>query len=134
MANETRCAVCDFEVASTNGLKACPSCGTKLLPVRPADDVDVLINWGILRTLVMWAERWAGRCVDEHPDMLRLVLNAAENLQAQHPDKAPLTLAAEIAKMRKHFGDVETNLPSVEPRLAAHEAVEEAERLLGEGS
>ena len=108
-----RCALCSNEIteAETHGIDACPACGTKSLPLAVADDVTVKVNWGELRTLGIWAERYTANAPDPHmgKTMQRVVAAITGRLMAQFPDKAPLTMSGEIAELRQTFGDVEVH-------------------------
>jgi len=129
-----RCCLCEHTVESLEGLTCCPNCGTDYPPNLLTDDVTVQINWGDLRALVIWAERWAGQA-KQYPDMLRFVYALAKRLRRQHPDRIVLTLAEEIEELRREYGRVETNLPQPPPeRLTVVDALAEAEDILtGDG-
>lgn len=125
------CCICNFELDSFDGLNYCPNCGTSYPPLGVEDDVMLKINWQELRTLIIWAERWAGRGAKEFPDMLRFVYAAAKRLKTQCPERKGLTLTEEIEELREKYGEVETNLPSSPPeRLSTNEVLEEVKEIL----
>ncbi len=96
-----RCASAFDLEALPEDVHACSSCGTTSLPVRPEDDVTVVLNWQELRILGVWASNWAGQPL--FPEDSRATLDAIlKRLQAQHPDRTPLSLAAEL----KHLAAV----------------------------
>ncbi len=90
------CIDCGFGVASFEGLKCCPNCGSKSVPASAKDQVTVSVNWHELRCLTMWAERWA----QQHA-LGNTVYAIARRLKAQHPSRTPLTFAGEIVELRR---------------------------------
>lgn len=104
-----RCTDCgsEFSENEVDGHNCCPSCGSKGVPMRISDDVNIKINWHELRILGIWAENWAKQCDKENPEkeksMLYTVLCIAERLQRQFPKKAPITLFSEIRGLRKEY-------------------------------
>jgi len=110
-----QCVVCNAIFEPPVRTACCPKCETRLLPVNPADEVQVFINWNVLRCFVMWAERWASQAKD--PYMVRMVRNQAAALSAQHPDRAkslPLTFIEEVQQLRETFGEVDQNVVTEE--------------------
>ena len=106
-----RCLACwaEFNEAyftRTPPPQCCPNCESRSIPALISDDVTVSINWQALRILVMWAENWDDKHIDDRYG-LRTVRMIAEKLEEQQPDLAkrlPLTLAGEIGQIRDHFG------------------------------
>lgn len=94
------CTHCGHEVSSFVGLNGCPACGSTGVPCAYRDQVDVSINWHELRILVIWAENYQ-RSLKEVGN--RAVYAIARRLQAQHPDKPALSLAAEIGEIAKRY-------------------------------
>lgn len=45
-----------FPVAVAAQVKGCPDCGSRLLPLKPAEDVSITVNWRELVLLCRWAE------------------------------------------------------------------------------
>lgn len=121
-----RCVRCrgEFTEADIANRSACPTCGSTGVPMDPAQDVTIKINWHELRILTIWAENFAGQCdrkgeAGEHTEepMLPVVYAIAKALQEQCPTFAPLTLSGEVEQIRQHFGadKVETNVPKGGP-------------------
>ena len=98
-----RCVLCDHVVDDTTGMSKCPSCGTKSLPVDTNDDVMVKINWHELRILGIWAENWARRIEKDSQGSVGVVDAIATRLEKQFPEKTPVTLCREIAKLQDVF-------------------------------
>lgn len=125
MTDETkivaRCVQCsgEFTEKDIEGAKCCPKCGTRSIPMSPDNDITLNINWHELRILTIWAEQWARRSdknAEENPEqnpnhenMMMTVMTIAQRLQAQYPDKTPLTLFSEIRELRKNY-DVVSDL------------------------
>lgn len=99
-----RCVTCnaEFTEEQIEGAEACPTCGAKGIPVDPANDVTIKINWHELRILTVWADNWAQERCDE--DGQRSLAAILRRLQAQHPDRTALTLAGEIQEMATALG------------------------------
>jgi DNA-directed RNA polymerase subunit RPC12/RpoP len=103
-----RCIKCsdEFTDIQLEGVHACPSCGTKSIPMHPQEDVTLKINWHELRILIIWAENWARECDKnaendpDHENMLLTIMTIAQRLQQQYPDKTKLTLFSEIRELR----------------------------------
>jgi hypothetical protein len=97
------CTTCGHRVESFTGLDACPACGTRGLPCTDSDQVMVSVNWHELRVLVIWAENYAGKQVDQQGKQLaKVVLSIARRIEDQHPDRAlalPLSLAGELRQL-----------------------------------
>ena len=111
-----RCTSCsnEFSKIDMEGKSACPSCGTKAMPMSISDDVNVKINWHELRILVIWSENWARQMDKDNEDTndektLLAIMTIAERLQKQYPDKTKLTLFSEIRELRKDY-EIESNL------------------------
>lgn len=115
-----RCIVCasEFSEAETVGADACPSCGRTGVPAAISDDVTVRVNWHELRILGIWAENWGNqldRSDQSGPGDSGLAVNAiARRLEAQHPDKPPLTLTAEIRQLQEQYPGAELRTESGE--------------------
>lgn len=111
-----RCVPCgaEFSEAETEGSQGCPSCGNAGVPMAIADDVTVTINWHELRILGIWADQWAGVCDENEPehDSKSAVAGILRRLQAQHPDRPPLTLGGELDQLRETFPELEVSDPS----------------------
>jgi predicted nucleic acid-binding Zn-ribbon protein len=109
-----RCVQCykTFTPEEVMGSDCCPGCGTKALPMNPADDIAIKINIYELRILGIWAENHANTTDNRHLDDIRHVplkptVDAITNrlrqqLKAIGKD-APLTLAAEFKEIEKKF-------------------------------
>ena len=104
MPDIIRCLACasEFDLEKLSNVSACPACGSKGIPIRPADVIQVRVTWHELHVLVVWAERWASRHQD--PEMIKAVRTIAAFLGAQHPDKPALTFMGEIEELREKFG------------------------------
>jgi DNA-directed RNA polymerase subunit RPC12/RpoP len=104
-APEIRCTRCraEFTRAETSGVSACPSCGTRGLPMDVAEDVEIRINWHELRILTIWASNYAQQANLERAsrEALAAILHA---LALQHPklsERSPLTLFGEVEQLRR---------------------------------
>ena len=110
-----RCIICDHEVKSTDGLTACPKCGSKSIPCDPKQDVTVKINWHELRVICIWAEMHANKneaTCEPGTSMRQTVYSIVRRLEVQHPDiELPLTLGAELRELKKEFPNMETDIP-----------------------
>lgn len=106
------CIDCCHEVATFDGLGACPLCGSSSVPCAWSDQVQVSVNWQELRVLVIWAENWARHCAKTTPTMPRTVYRIAQRLRGQHPDRTPLTLAEELGELASEY-----RLQVSDPRL-----------------
>lgn len=103
-----RCIKCssEFTERQLEDAYACPSCGSKSIPMSPQDDVTVKINWHELRIFTIWAENWARQCdknaedKPNHENMLMTIMTIAQRLQRQYSNKTPLTLFSEIRELR----------------------------------
>jgi len=106
-----RCIRCEYRPkdGEAEGLTQCPQCGTRATPLADSEDVTIEINWHELRILGIFAERWAQEIKDEEQggsanSSQRTVAIICGRLQAQHPDRAPLTMSGEIASLRQMPG------------------------------
>lgn len=110
----TRCTVCrqEFTDEQLEGATACPSCDTTSVPCAVENDVTIQINWHELRILGIWAENWARHMKEtgEHATGPGVISAIAQAIQAQHPDKPPITLTGELREIRKEFPKMETNI------------------------
>lgn len=103
----TRCTVCSTEFSDDEmlGSTCCPSCGTKSIPCAIKNDVTVKINWHELRILGIWADNWAhSNCTLENQKTLNSIL---KRLEAQFPDRSPLTLFGEVKELQNSGFDAE---------------------------
>lgn len=95
----TRCTICsaEFTDAEIEEATCCPTCGTTGIPCAIEDDVTLKINWHELRILTIWADNYAR----EHtlPSSRATLTGILQRLQAQYPDKPPLTLMGEIEQL-----------------------------------
>jgi Zn finger protein HypA/HybF involved in hydrogenase expression len=113
-----RCTRCSNEFTEKDIEKAtaCPSCGTKSIPLNPNEDISIKINWHELRILCIWAENWARHCDKDKKDdmsyetMLSTIMIIAERLQKQFPDKICLTLFSEIRTLRSELAKTGTEV------------------------
>lgn len=133
--SDVRCQVCDVTIGlpESGGLSACPSCDTKLLPVSPAHDVTVTINWHTLRGFVIWAEFWAEQARNKsetNADMLKLVYTQARRLEQQHPELPSLTFGSDLAALRAAYPKTEVH-GFDETAFEGSQASGEAERIIG---
>jgi hypothetical protein len=108
----TRCRDClaEFTDEEIKGAKCCPSCHTTRIPVLISEDILLPINWAELRTLTIWATRWADGFPDDdaHNDSkiwLQKLLNRINKLRP--PGGGALTLAQEIKELQKEFPTAE---------------------------
>jgi hypothetical protein len=107
-----RCVTCggEFTEEQIQGATACPTCGDKGVPVDPANDVELRINWHELRLLTIWSDNWARENCDEgarraHAAILR-------RLRAQHPEKSGLTILDDAQELADGLGtNVEVHGP-----------------------
>lgn len=107
------CTECDARVASFEGLDCCPACGTHSLPCPDDHQVTVSINWQELQVLVIWAENWQRQC-----RLGRTVYAIARRLQAQRPDRGPLTLAGQLGELAAQYPDAQVNDPELRQDIA----------------
>lgn len=105
-----RCTDCaaEFTDEELEGKSACPTCGTASVPSSIADDVTIRINWHELRILGIFASNWAERCDEGPAKTARCVRSILKRIHAQHPERAPLTLAEEFAELTT-LGDIEVH-------------------------
>ncbi len=102
----TRCTRCDFETDDTEGLTACPYCGSDRIPMDSTRDLTVRVNWHELRILVMWAMNWASRTED--PKKAEAAVAAiARRLAHQKPDPSwpGLTMGDDIRQLAEAVMD-----------------------------
>jgi len=110
MATKTiRCTACSAEFSDEEiaGCSACPTCSNPGIPCAIDQDVTVNINWHELRILGMWASFWADTKAfdNERGQHSRRTLKAIlARLQAQHPDKAALSLSGEVKQLANMTG------------------------------
>src|SRR3990172_8589671 len=95
-----RCTRCDFETQEPVSGSACPFCGDEGIPMDPARDLRIRVNWHELRILVMWAMNWAARA-DDPPSGARAVAAIARRLAHQKPDPSwpGLTMADDLVEL-----------------------------------
>jgi predicted RNA-binding Zn-ribbon protein involved in translation (DUF1610 family) len=103
------CTLCGADILSWDGLYACPACGSKSVPCAEAHQVTVSINWHELRILCIWAENW-----QREKGCNPVVYAIAKRIAAQHPGRAPLTLAGELGELSKAVGG---NMDVTDPKL-----------------
>ena len=108
MSEAVRCVRCDYETDDADGLDRCPYCGSDGIPMSPARDANVRVNWHELRILVMWAMNWASRQADRREDSEQAVAAIARRLAHQKPDPAwpGLTMGDDIRELAEAFGPV----------------------------
>lgn len=90
-----RCPVClseyDLKAFAASGVKQCPACKTILQPLLVKQDGYVKANWQDLRTLAIYASRWA-RIFDLNrkgdQDALQALDNVLRGLQRYCPPGA----------------------------------------------
>lgn len=92
------CTECGRKVESFEGLKACPACDSASVPCVDEHQVSVSINWHELRILAIWAENY-----QRAQRLGRTVYAIAKRLEAQHPERGPLTLAGELGEVAKQY-------------------------------
>lgn len=105
----TRCTDCaaEFDDLELQGAHGCPACGTTSVPCAIREDVTVRVNWHELRILGIWASNYAAERLDGQPGR-RTLSSILRRLEAQHPDKAPLSLLGEARAVSRDLGlDVE---------------------------
>jgi hypothetical protein len=111
----TRCVQCDAEFTSAQlaGVKACPGCGTKSVPLDPDDDVTIRINKHELRLLTMWSSNYVDSIVAPNDRELeqkaaaqKTLVAVRRRLSAQLPE-LPLTLADEVRGIQATGVDAE---------------------------
>lgn len=107
------CTDCGHQVASFDGLNACPACGSTALPCAWADEVSVTVNWHALRVLIIWAENW-----QRERKLGRAVYAIAGRIRAQHPDRIPLTLAEELGEVAGQYPGMAVNDPRLRQDIA----------------
>ncbi len=109
-----RCVRCNesFTAEQIQGVSACPGCGSKGVPMNPANDVIVRINVHELRILGIWAENHAVTCdnlqLDNayHESMKETVAAITGRLRTQLSNMGcdmPLTLSAEFKQVEKAY-------------------------------
>lgn len=120
-----RCIVCrtEFQQDQLKGLKACPICETKSIPMSLKQDVEIKINWHELHLLCVWAENWARAMKNGgDPTGFTSLYSIVKELQDQYPDMQPLTLSGELKQLRERgielqtSFDVEEGAPVPQPR------------------
>jgi len=104
------CIGCGVYVKDWEGLTCCPNCGSASVPAGSDNQVAVEINWHELHVLCCWAERWG----HQECGGAGVVYSIVQRLRAQHPDKGPLTLAADIQQIVDEHPGTQTNIPGVE--------------------
>lgn len=118
------CTVCDFQIASYEGLTACPNCGTIGTPCGYDDDVTVRINRHELAILTFWAERWGMAMLERGEGGAHAVYAIVSRLRRQNPgvfDGWSLTFADETDALRRAGIEFRTNLPGIEDHGGAGE-------------
>lgn len=113
MADGGFCVNCGHRVESFDGLSACPKCGSTGVPCPDDSQVTVSVNWQELRVLGIWAENYQRTLKDGGP-----VYAIAKRLEAQHPTRAPLTLAGELGQLAKEY-DISVSSPELRQDIAA---------------
>lgn len=117
MSNGGYCTECGFHVDTFEGLNGCPSCGTKGLPCPDDWQITVSVNWHELRILSMWAENWQRQHQEQNPT--RVVYAIADRLRLQvSSDFPPLTMAAELGDVAKHFPGMQVSDPRLRQDIA----------------
>lgn len=96
-----RCIECRNEVepGTYEGPK-CPHCGSDFPPLNSMQDIliagrhgeEVMLNWGELRTLVVWAEFWAR---EQHNPAFVQIMNSIQSQLRKVWPQYPLTLVDE---------------------------------------
>lgn len=108
------CVVCDKPVKgrfppylSLGKAKACPSCGTSIIPGRPDDFVDVRIRWQELRVLFTLANVAieTNRVDDYSAIVLRRLINRVSPLRPA--GLPPLTVRQLVDELKLQGVDVE---------------------------
>ena len=97
--NDLRCPVCLLEwnlaAMQAAGVIGCPSCHTKIQPLKISEDGYIKINWQDLRVLAIYAQRWSITFDLQNGgnrDALRALQNILNNLRNYQPRNAqPLT-------------------------------------------
>lgn len=106
-----RCTRCgsEFSEADTEDATGCPKCGATGVPCAIKDDVTIRINWHELRILGIWADNYAGACDEREPekDARGTISGILGRIQAQHPDRTPLTLLGELKQLQETYPDIE---------------------------
>lgn len=105
----TRCAT-EFSEADIEGANGCPKCGAKGVPMLIKNDVTIRVNWHELRILGIWADNWAGACDEREPeggDAKLTVAAILRRIQAQHPERDPLTLLGELQQLQESYPEME---------------------------
>lgn len=108
--NAARCTNCyaefsEQELATITG--GCPKCGTESLPMDPAQDIMLPINWHELRVLTMWASRWcdSNKMNDHTIEMFNSLL---KRLRKHRPaGGAGLTLVEEFKELQQEHPNAE---------------------------
>jgi len=102
----TRCTECrsEFTDAELEGASACPTCGTRSIPMSIAQDTTIRINKHELRILTMWASNYAASIVSRDPSS-----RAAKSVQGiinalKSQVDVPLTLADEMQEVADATG------------------------------
>jgi len=110
------CSLCNIEIASFEGLTACPNCGTKGQPCAYADDVTVALNRHELHVLCAWAERWGMFLAQAKEGGPGIVYAIVQRLRQRYPALAnvPLTLVDEAQALRDAGYVFRTNIPGIE--------------------
>lgn len=89
------CTECRISIGSFEGLNGCPNCGATTVPCSNENQVMVSINWHELHCLCVWAENYA-----REKGFVGTVYSIAHALEAQYPERHPLTLSGEINKIK----------------------------------
>jgi hypothetical protein len=99
------CTACGHRVVTFGDSTTCPECGREwrtAIPCADENQVTVSINWQELRVLVMWAENYQRRSLNERGPVYAI----AKRIEAQHPGlakQAPLTFAGELGQIADEY-------------------------------
>jgi DNA-directed RNA polymerase subunit RPC12/RpoP len=103
----TRCTPCGAEFTDEEilGANACPTCGSKSVPMSISKDRQITINEHELRILGIWASEWAERHDDNQ--MRKSLGGIFHRIRKQIPG-ITLSMAEEVQQVADTYGSTVT--------------------------
>lgn len=96
-----------FTDEQISGHSACPSCGSKSVPGDTRQRETLTLTHHEWRVLFMWAENWAGRCLESDPEFKSPIPSIMREAKRQAPTMPGLSLMSDIQQVANAFGRVE---------------------------